>query len=258
MNREREIFLQEVAERVEANGSNELLKNSAAEFLKQATGPRYSYNFSWAGTPIIQYPQDICAIQEIIFKVNPTLIIETGVAHGGSLMLSASILALLDLRDSKLPGVLKKSNRKVFGIDIDIRSHNRELIESHFLSSYIELFEGSSIDEILVSSIEDAAGGHDTVMVFLDSNHEEAHVLRELNLYSKFVTPGSYLVVFDTMISQLEDSYFLDRPWSSKNNPMGAVDKFLEFSDDFAVDSSIDNKLLISVAPNGYLLRNNS
>jgi cephalosporin hydroxylase len=202
---------------------------------------RYSYNFRWLGRPIIQFPQDIVAIQELLWHVKPDLVIETGVAHGGSLILSASVLELL------------QNEGLVLGIDIDIRPHNREAIEAHPLASRIVLIEGSSVDEKIVAKVADMAAGKKRCLVILDSNHTHDHVLRELQLYSPFVKAGSYLVVMDTVVDDMPSDFFPDRPWGSNNNPKTAVLEFLRTSDRFEVDAEYDNKLLITVAPSGYL-----
>jgi cephalosporin hydroxylase len=198
------------------------------------------------GRPIIQYPQDIVAIQEIIWQVKPDLIIETGIAHGGSLILSASLLSLLEICGEIEHG-------QVVGVDIDIRQHNRIEIEKHPLSKKIIMLEGSSISPEIISEVRKIANSKKRVMVFLDSNHTHKHVIEELNLYSPFVSKGSYLVVFDTIVEDLPEKLISDRPWGKGNNPKTAVWEFLKDNKDFEIDTNIDNKLLISVAPDGYL-----
>lgn len=202
---------------------------------------KYSYNFTWMGRPIIQFPQDIVAMQEIIWRIQPDLIIETGIAHGGSLIFYASMLELLG------------GNGRVLGIDIDIRPHNRVEIEKHPMFKRITMLEGSSIDESVARQVHDFANGKEGVMVVLDSNHTHEHVLKELQLYSPLVTKGSYLVVFDTVVEDMPDDFFPDRPWGKGNNPKTAVSEFLQTNDRFEIDTEMDNKLLISVAPGGYL-----
>lgn len=219
----------------------ESIKDLSKNFVKK-TGPfKYSYNFDWLGLPIIQFPQDMVAIQEIIWKTKPDLIVETGVARGGSLILSASILHLLN------------GNGKVVGVDIDIRSHNREAIENHPLAHRISLIQGSSIDHSIVDQVKQNVKSGDRVMVILDSNHTHAHVLEELRLYSSLVTKDCYLVVMDTVVEDMPDDYFPDRPWGKGDNPKTAVHVFLKETDRFEIDESIHNKLLITVAPDGYL-----
>jgi cephalosporin hydroxylase len=238
-----EQFKNETKNRIEEQGKNEQVKKSAQAFTNDSILSGYSYNFTWMGRPIIQYPQDMIAMQEIIWEVKPDLIIETGIAHGGSLIYYASLLELI-------------GNGKVLGIDIDIREHNRAEIESHPMFKRIEMIQSSSVDESLMDRIKEAAKGKERVMVCLDSNHTHEHVLRELELYAQFVTLNSYLVVFDTIVEDLPKGVYTgERPWDVGNNPKTAVYKFLESNDNFVIDKSIDNKLLISVAPDGYLKR---
>lgn len=202
---------------------------------------RYTYNFTWLGRPIIQFPQDIIAMQEIAWQVKPDLIIETGIAHGGSLVLYASVLELIG------------GNGHVLGIDIDVREHNRMAIEQHPMFKRIKMIQGSSVDEEVVREVYDFAEGKRRVMVTLDSNHTHEHVLKELEFYSPLVTKGSYLVVFDTVIEDMPEDFFPDRPWGKGNNPKTAVRKFLETNSRFIIDKEIANKLMITVAPDGYL-----
>jgi len=219
---------------------------------------KYLYNFDWLGRPIIQYPQDIVAIQEIIWNVKPTLIIETGIAHGGSLILSASMLALLDYCDAIESNKTinpSDSKRKVVGIDIEVRQHNRAAIVSHPLGSKIEIIEGSSTDQGVVNQVVKIAKDYSPVLVLLDSNHTHAHVLGELNAYADLVSVGSYCVVFDTFVEDMPAGYFADRPWDKGNSPRTAVIEFLKDHAEFVVDESIQNKLLITVAPGGFLKR---
>lgn len=202
---------------------------------------KYSYNFTWMGRPIIQFPQDIVAMQELIWEVKPELIIETGIAHGGSLIFYASMLEIIG------------RNGQVLGIDIDIRPHNRDEIEKHPMFKRIEMIEGSSTEEKVVNKVFDFALDKNPVLVVLDSNHTHEHVLKELELYSPLVTKGSYLVVFDTIIEDMPEDMFPDRPWGKGNNPKTAVKEFLKTNDRLVVDREIENKLLITVAPEGYL-----
>jgi cephalosporin hydroxylase len=203
---------------------------------------RYSYNFEWLGRPIIQYPQDIIALQEIVWNIKPDLIIETGIAHGGSLIFYASLLELI-------------GKGEVLGIDIDIRKHNRKEIERHKMFKRIKMIEGSSTDERVIKEVEKIAKRHKKIMVCLDSLHTHKHVLEELNLYSKFVSPGSYLIAFDTIIEYMPKGFFKDRPWDKGDNPATAVNEFLKKNKNFVIDEEIEDKLLITVAPNGYLKR---
>ena len=198
------------------------------------------------------------AMQEIIWHVKPDLIIETGIAHGGSLIFSASMLAQLDLCKAIEAGVSldpQKSKRKVIGIDIDIRAHNRCAIEAHPMFAYIQMLQGSSVAPEIVDQVHQAAKVHKRILVCLDSNHTHEHVLAELNAYAPLVTVGSYCVVFDTMIEDMPSNMFPNRPWGHGNNPKTAVTEYLQSHPEFDIDKSIQHKLLISVVPDGYLKR---
>ena len=203
---------------------------------------RYSYRFTWMGRPIIQYPTDMLAMQEIIWKIKPDLIIETGIAHGGSLIYYASLISMLG-----------GNHRKIIGIDVDIRAHNRKAIEEHCMYEKIDLIEGSSILPQTVAQVKKIAKNHSVILVVLDSNHTHAHVLEELNLYSLLVTNGSYLVVFDTYIEDLPKNSFPDRPWEVGDNPKTAVFEFLQNNDRFVIDKEIEERLMVTAAPSGYL-----
>ncbi len=252
-----EVFSQECGERIASYPSSELA-SAAALFMAASTVPKYSYNFSWLGRPIIQYPQDIIAMQEIIWLVQPDLIIEAGIAHGGSLIMSASILALLDMSDAIESGEKldpKLSHRKVLGIDIDIRAHNREAIEAHPMASRIQMIQGSSIELEIIEQVRAVAANYKRVLVCLDSNHTHAHVLAELEAYAPLTSEGSYCVVFDTIIDDMPEGTYPDRPWDKGNNPKTAVWEYLKSHSEFEIDKSIQNKLLITVAPDGFLRR---
>lgn len=251
-------FLKARVERLERNASNVTLLQSAKAFMAESLLPLYSYNFEWLGRPIIQYPQDMAAMQEIIWQQKPDLIIETGIAHGGSLIFSASMLALLDMCEAVERRVTldpSQSKRKVLAVDIDIREHNRAAIEAHPMASRIQMIQGSSIAANVIEQVKGIAAGHSNILVCLDSNHTHDHALAELRAYAPLVSPGSYCVVFDTIIEDLPKEMFPDRPWEPGNNPKTAVWEFLKSNPEFEIDKSIDNKLLISVAPEGYLRR---
>ncbi|HUF81697.1 MAG TPA: CmcI family methyltransferase, partial [Burkholderiales bacterium] len=167
------------------------LADAARAFMEASTRPKYSYNFTWLSRPIIQYPQDIVAMQELIWRVRPDLIVETGIAHGGSLVLSASMLALLDYCDAAASGRSldpRASRRRVLGVDKDIRAHNRGAIEGHPLAHHIEMIEGSSIVPDVIARVRAFATGYERVLVYLDSNHTHAHVLAELEAYAPLAT----------------------------------------------------------------------
>lgn len=210
-------------------------------WLREITRHKYAYNFSWMGRPIIQFPQDMLAMQEIMWNVQPDLIIETGIAHGGSLIYYASLFEMLG------------GDGYVLGIDIDIRSHNRAAIESHPMSKRIQMLEGSSIDTQTIDAVKAHAADEKSVLLVLDSNHTHDHVLAELEAYAPLVTKGSYAVVFDTLLEYMPDDLVSDRAWGRGNNPKTAVDAYLQSTNRFEVDADLESKLLITVAPGGYL-----
>lgn len=255
---EYENFLLARASAIRDLGSDVGLKKLGVRFVRDTAKFNYSYNFDWMGRPIIQVPQDIMAMQELIWRVKPDLIIETGIAHGGSLAMSASMLALLDYSDAvsgKTSVDPSKSKRKVLGIDIEIREHNRLAIEQHPMSHLIQMIQGSSIEPEIVQEVQKVAKDYQQILVCLDSNHTHDHVIAELQAYAPLVSLGSYCVVFDTIIEDLPATMFPDRPWSIGNNPKTAVKEYLTSHPEFEIDEDIQNKLLISVAPNGYLKR---
>lgn len=233
-------FEREKRASIEAMGKAPALKKLSTEWMVATAPYRYSYHFSWMGRPIIQYPQDMVAMQEIIWQVRPDLIIETGVAHGGSLVFYASLLELM-------------GKGQVVGIDVEIRQHNREAIENHPMAHRISLVEGSSVNSSVVARVGDIARGKQRVLVALDSNHSHAHVLEELRVYAPLVNRDSYLVVFDTIIEDFPAGSFPDRPWDRGSNPKTAVEEFLRENDRFIVDDDMDSKLLISATRGGYL-----
>lgn len=234
-------FQEERAELINSYGTNEELKAAAQRFNEVSNRDRYSYNFSWMGRPIIQYPQDMVKMQELIWSIQPDILIETGIAHGGSLIYYASIMELI-------------GKGEVLGIDIDIREHNRREIEAHPMAKRISMIQGSAVDERIAQQVRERAAGKQTVMVCLDSNHTHEHVLRELELYAPLTTVGSYCVVFDTIVEDMPAKMY-DRPWDVGDNPKTAVWEYLKAHPEFEIDKAIDNQLLISVAPDGYLKR---
>ncbi len=235
-------FKKEVDWNIERIGKNKKLQTLGRNFAVQAALNKYLYNFTWLGRPILQYPQDMYAMQELIWRIKPDLVIETGIAHGGSLILSASILELIN------------GKGRVLGIDINIRKHNRKEIEKHRMFKRISMIEGSSTDSIVLARVKKTAKGKKRVLVFLDSNHTKDHVFRELELYSPFVTRGSYIVVFDGLVEYMPIGSN-KRPWDKGNNPLTAVKTFLKSHKDFKVDKKIESKLLITAATGGYLKR---
>lgn len=252
------LFNKEVAKNIDNLGKDERLKKISSDWILGAGQHNYAYNFRWLDRPIIQLPQDIVAIQEIIWKVKPDLIIETGIAHGGSLILSASMLFLLNNCITLKSGTKFDPNyvhRTVLGLDIDIRPHNRSAIENHPLSFMIEMIEGNSIDPEIIAKVYDYAKNYQKILVILDSNHTHNHVLSELEAYTPLVSIGSYCVVFDTIIEELSDDIFTNRPWGKGNNPKTSVLEFLKKHDEFEVDKDIEWKLLLTAAPDGWLKR---
>ena len=251
-------FATERHERLEAYAQDTAFKDLSRQWLQASMDKKYVYNFDWLGRPIIQYPQDMVGIQELVWQVRPDLIIETGIAHGGSLVLSASLLAMLDMCDAIESGSTidpRQSARKVIGIDIDIRPHNRAAIEAHPMASRIQMVQGSSVAPDVVAQVHAAAQGYKKVLVFLDSMHTHDHVLGELDAYAPLVTPGSYCVVFDTFVEDMPPNFFLNRPWDVGNNPKTASREWLKSHPEFAVDSASESRLMVTVAPEGFLKR---
>lgn len=243
-----EQFKKECKEEIRKQGMDDEFRVRSSEWIERAQQSRYSYHFEWLGRPIIQYPQDIVALQEIIWTIKPNVIVETGIAHGGSLIFSASMLEL----NAACGG---PADAKVLGVDIEIREHNRKAIEAHPMYKRIQMFEGSSVDAEIVKKVRDCVQGKDRVLVFLDSMHTHDHVLAELEAYAPLVTLGSYCVVLDTLIEDLPEDMFGDRPWGPGNNPKTAVQSYLKGHPEFEISDAIEDKLMISVAPSGYLKR---
>jgi cephalosporin hydroxylase len=253
-----ENFKKKVEDNIRKLGEDKDLQGLSRIWSRVTNQYGYTYNFSWLGRPIIQYPQDIVAMQELIWQIKPDLIIETGIAHGGSLIFSASMLALLDMCDAIESGATldpKQSKRKALGIDIEIRPHNRTAIEAHPMASRIQMIQGSSIAPEIIEQVKQIALGYQRVLVCLDSNHTHDHVLAELEAYAPLVSVGSYCVVFDTIVEDMPKEMFPDRPWGPGDNPKTAVREYLKTHPEFEIDKSIQHKLLITVAPDGYLKR---
>jgi len=252
-------FENEVQENVRRlSEATELRGQALAWMLNVGATGSYTYNFKWMGRPIIQYPQDMVAMQELIWQIQPDLIIETGIAHGGSLVFSATMLAMLDLCDAIESGSTLKpaeSARRVLGIDIDIRDHNRAAIEAHPMASRIQMIQGSSIDAKIIEQVHAVAKRYSRILVCLDSNHSHEHVMAELQAYANLTSVNSYCVVFDTVIDDMPAEMCTDRPWGAGNSPRTAVDEFLKTNDNFEINDTIDAKLQITVARGGYLRR---
>lgn len=255
---------------IEAQANDKSLKDITFQWMNCPVNHKYSYHFEWMGRPIIQYPQDMVAFQEIVWEVKPDLIIETGIAHGGSLIQSASMLTLLDYCDALEKGEFLdplKPKRKVLGLDIDIRAHNRAAIETHPMANRIKMLQGSSVDNDIVKQVWDYAKNFKRILICLDSNHTHEHVLAELEAYAPLTSMGSYCIVWDTIVEDMPNGSFPDRPWGKGNNPKTAVWEYLKrlekegrkASDGgslkLEIDKVVENKLLITVAPDGFLKR---
>lgn len=253
-----EEFRTEVEKNIDGLVADTDLQTLSRTWLRESAHHKYCYNFSWLGRPAIQFPNDTWALQELVWAIRPDLIIETGIAHGGSLIYSASLLALLEMCDATERGETldpRKPARKVLGIDIDIRTHNRQAIEAHPMAPRIEMIEGSSIAEETVAKVRQIASGYKRILVCLDSNHSHDHVLAELEAYAPLVSPGSYCIVFDTLVEDMPAELSANRPWGPGNSPKTAVHAFIKNRADFVIDKRIDQKLQITVAPDGFLRR---
>lgn len=263
-------FEAEKKELIKANKNNVEWQALTSDWMVTAIRNRYCYNFSFLGRPIIQMPQDMVAVQEIIWSVKPDLIIETGIAHGGSLIMSAGMLAMIDYCEAIENGTTidpKSPKRRVLGIDIDIRAHNRKAIEAHPLSNSIDMIQGSSIDPQIIQQVKDIAKNYKRVLVSLDSNHTHDHVLAELQAYAPLTSKGSYCIVFDTHVEDMPEDMYPDRPWGKGNNPRTAVREYLNHLKNgiiraadgeklaFDFDYDTEDKLLTTVSPDGFLKR---
>ena len=241
------IFKDQSIKRINSYLRKKNLKKIGEQFFEESYKEKYSYNYFYFGRPIIQYPQDIFSLQEIIFETKPDLIIEIGIAHGGSLIFNSSMLNLLNL--------YKKKKRMVLGVDIDIRKHNLDAIKKHPFSNLIKTIEGSSTDEKIYKKIKKISSKYKKVLLILDSNHTHDHVLKELKKYSTLVTKNSYCLVFDTVLNNLPNKLMENRPWNNKNNPMTAVKEFLKKNKKFKVEKKYENKNIITCMTNGVLKR---
>ena len=265
-----EDFRHVVSENIRKIGEDRDFIGLTNIWVRELIRHAYAQNFTWLGRPVIQVPQDIYAAQELIWACRPDLIIETGIAHGGSLVLSASMLALLDYCDAiELGSVLdpKASRRKVVGVDVDIRTHNRAAIDAHPMRHKIHALQGSSVAPDIMRQIVTHAEGYDRIMVFLDFNHTHDHVLAELEFYAPFVSKGSYCVAWDTGVEDLPEEMCADRPWGKGNNPKTAVREYMARLRDegrkgrdgkdlrFEYDHVIEHKISITASPDGFLKR---
>lgn len=251
-------FEAEVKENLRRLGEDKDLQALSRIWKREVVPYKYAYNFRWLGRPIIQEPQDIVAIQELIWQVRPDLVLDCGIARGGSLVLNASILAMLELEEAVCSGSSyspSESKRMVLGVDIDIRAHNRAAIEAHFLSSKIKMIQGSSIDREVIRQVKEYASSFSRIMVCLDSNHTHEHVLAELEAYAPLVARGSYCIVFDTGIEDIPSHLLKHDHWGKGNNPKTAVFEYLKRNSDFEIDKEIEHKILITAASDGFLRR---
>lgn len=268
---ETEKFRKEVEENIRGLMADQDVQALSRIWLREITPYKYAYNFTWLGRPLIQFPQDMAALQELFWQVKPDLVIEAGIAHGGSLVMHASLLAMLDYCDAVEAGTVldpKQPKRRVLGLDIDIRAHNRAAIEAHPMAGRIDMIQGSSIAADTIAQVQRIAAGYQRILVILDSNHTHDHVLAELEAYAPLVSPGSYCCVFDTLVEDMPMRFFgPDRPWAPGNSPKTAVRAYLESlrgagrkaADGaalaFEIDKALDSKLLITAAPDGFLKR---
>jgi cephalosporin hydroxylase len=243
-----EQFKRDCEREVEAQGNDPALRRLSRDWINKANTHKYSYHFEWLGRPIIQYPHDVLAMQELIWQVQPDLIIETGIAHGGSVIFSASMLEL----NAACGG---PPDAEVLGLDIDIRAHNRAAIEAHPMAKRLTMIQGSSVAPEIIALVRAKAAGKSRVLVSLDSNHTHAHVLAELVAYAPLTTVGSYCIVFDTVVEDMPADMFPDRPWGPGDNPKTAVWEYLKSHPEFEIDRQLEHKLLVTVAPDGYLKR---
>ena len=265
-----DIFKEENEAKTATYKKDSVWQKMSNDWMLRALEQRYVYNFTWMGRPIIQLPQDMQVFQEIVWDVKPDLIIETGIAHGGSLIFSASLLALLDYADAVNEGTVldpKKPARRVLGVDIDIREHNRIAVEAHPMASRIKMIQGSSVEDSVIEKVRAAAAEAKRVLVCLDSNHTHEHVLAELERYAPLVSKGSYCIVFDTVVEDMPAELYPDRPWSPGDNPKTAVHAYLKSLQEnsrvasdgqplqLEIDYRVEDKLLLTVAPDGFLKR---
>lgn len=255
-------FKHNICERVDAYKTNEPLQKASRQFFNEIGIGKadYVYNFFWLGVPVIQIPQDLQAMQEIVWDVKPDLIIETGIAWGGSIVHSASMIVLLEACQSITKG-------HVLGIDVDIRPHNLESLNNHPLKHKFTLIEGSSTSQNVIEQVKLFAQDFRRIMVFLDSNHTHQHVLAELEAYAPLVSPGSYCLVGDTVIEDAPEGMVSERPWGKGSNPKTAVWEYMRllneegrkgadgFPLNFEIDKNIELKIAITGSPDGFLKR---
>lgn len=229
---------------IQAMGADEELRQKSLDWMLHADKYKYTYNFSWMGRPIIKFPADMVIQQELMWRLKPDLVIETGIAHGGSIIFTASMMEMMGIEG------------EVVGLDIDIRKHNRDLIEAHPMMKRITMYEGSSTDPVIVEKVREHTKGKKCVMVILDSLHSHKHVYEELKAYAEMVTVGSYCVLPDTFIEFFPKGYYSDtRPWDVGDNPYTGMKQYLSETDLFETDYSLTHKAMITETIDGYLRR---
>ncbi len=238
--------------------NNENMWQKTFDWMFDKSMWKYQYNFDWCNFAIVQYPQDIIAFEELIYTVKPDLIIETGISQGGSLIFSASMLAMLEYEEAFENNELldpKNPRRMVLGVDIKLESHTKKALSESCHSNRIKILEGSSVDASIIKNVHEYSKTFNKVMVFLDSHHRATHVIEELNNYASIVSLGSYCVVGDTITEYMPQGSYISRGWGKGKSPKTAIDIFLKENDSFEIDTKIQNKLLITSCLNGFLKR---
>lgn len=219
------VAVTEVGEMTYPIGTPEAFSIISRAWLRSGWDNKYVYSFTWMGRPIIQLPEDMVRIQEVIYRVKPDVLIETGIAHGGSLIFYAGLFKAM-------------GKGRVIGVDIEIRPHNRQAIEAHELFEYITMIEGSSVDPGVVGRVKSLLNPGETVMVVLDSNHTKTHVLAELEAYGPLVTPGSYIVATDGIMGDLAGAPRSSDDWGW-NNPRAAAEEFEKSHEGFVIEAPV-------------------
>ena len=240
---DRDAFLADRRRNSVALGQDEAAFTASVEAVVRADRHSYAYLWTWLGVPIIQLPADVMATQEVVWDCKPDVVIETGVARGGSLIFMASLLTLI-------------GKGKIVGVDIDIRAHNRRSIEEHALTNLVTLIEGPSTDPETIARVRETIPDGASVMVILDSDHSYDHVLDELRVYGPLVTPGQFLVVADTLLGRLTPEQTPKARadvWEPGNEPLSALREYMRETDRFSIDEAINGKLILSSSPGGYL-----
>jgi hypothetical protein len=237
-------FLDERNADIERMGSDQELRQKSIDWMIHADRYKYTYNYSWMGRPIIKFPNDMVIQQELMWELKPDLVIETGIAHGGSIIFTASMMEMMNI------------DGEVVGIDVDIRPHNRTKIEAHPMMKRITMYEGDSVSDAMVEKVRVHTNGKKCVMVILDSLHSHAHVYKELRSYAPMTTLGSYCILPDTFIEFFPKGYYSEtRPWDVGNNPHSAMKQYISETDNFEIDHARTDKAMITETIDGYLKR---